>query len=337
MKPASSHPETTLDRRVCVAPMMDYTDRHFRFLLRCLSPGALLYTEMITTQALLRGDVARHLAFDKTEHPVALQLGGSEAGDLALAARLGADAGYDEINLNCGCPSDRVHSGRFGACLMAEPERVAAAVASMSAAVSVPVTVKCRIGIEPGQVGDDYENLRTFIDVVASAGCKVFILHARKAVLNGLSPKQNREIPPLRYDIVAQLRADFPQLTLVLNGGICNVAEVRAHLATFDGVMLGREICQNPYLLAELHQAIYAPEWELPTRESVVDRYASYVDVRLAEGHRLASMLRHALPLYASRPGGRAWRRYLSERASMSTSTSDLLRQALRLTVGQAA
>jgi tRNA-dihydrouridine synthase A len=320
-----------LDRRICVAPMMDYTDRHFRFLLRLLSPSALLYTEMITTQALIRGDAQRHLAFDVSEHPVALQLGGSEPADLAFAARMGADAGYDEINLNCGCPSDRVHSGRFGACLMGDPQRVADGVAAMRAAVSIPVTVKCRIGIEPGRAGDDVENLHDFIAAVAAAGCEVFIVHARKAILSGLSPKENREIPPLRYEVVEQMRRAFPSLTFVLNGGIRTVSEVQQHTLRFDGVMLGREICRNPYLLAELHQAVCDPIWELPTRESIVERYIPYVYARLSEGHRLAPMLRHALPLYADRAGGRAWRRYLSERASQPTSTPEVLSHALRL------
>jgi tRNA-dihydrouridine synthase A len=324
-------PAKLLDRRICVAPMMDYTDRHFRFLLRLLSPGALLYTEMVTTQALLRGDAQRHLAFDVSEHPVALQLGGSEPADLARAAKMGADAGYDEINLNCGCPSDRVHSGRFGACLMGEPQRVADGVAAMRAAVSIPVTVKCRIGIEPGPAGDDIENLHAFIRTVADAGCEVFVVHARKAILSGLSPKENREIPPLRYDAVAQIRRAFPQLTFVLNGGIRTSDEVSLHLQEFDGVMLGREICRNPYLLAELHRQVCDPRWELPTRESVVERYIPYVQARVREGHRLSSLLRHALPLYADRAGGRAWRRYLSERGTQPTASPEVLSHALRL------
>lgn len=320
-----------LDRRICVAPMMDYTDRHFRYLLRLLSPGALLYTEMITTQALLSGDAQRHLAFDVSEHPVALQLGGSEPVDLARAARMGADAGYDEINLNCGCPSDRVHSGRFGACLMGEPERVADGVAAMRAVVNIPVTVKCRIGIEPGPPGDEIDNLHVFIARVAAAGCDVFIVHARKAILAGLSPKENREIPPLRYEVVAELRRAFPQLTFVLNGGIRTRDEVCRHLQSFDGVMLGREICRNPYLLAELHRDVCNPSWQLPTRESVVERYLPYVQARVREGHRLSSLLRHALPLYADRAGGRAWRRYLSERGSQPTASPEVLSHALRL------
>jgi len=329
--PGMTVPAISLDRRICVAPMMDYTDRHFRFLLRLLSPGALLYTEMVTTQALLRGDAHRWLAFDTSEHPVALQLGGSDPKDLARAARMGADSGYDEINLNCGCPSDRVHSGRFGACLMGEPARVAECVAAMRAVVTIPVTVKCRIGIEPGPAGDDFANLCAFVSEVGAAGCDVFIVHARKAILSGLSPKENREIPPLRYEMVSNIRREFGNRTFVLNGGIRHVEEARTHLSMFDGVMLGREICRNPYLLAELHRAICDGQWDLPTRETVVERYIVYMQARLQEGHRLAPMLRHALPLYADRAGGRAWRRFLSERSSRASTTPEVLSQALRL------
>jgi tRNA-dihydrouridine synthase A len=310
--------------------MMDYTDRHFRFLLRCLSPSALLYTEMITTQAILRGDARRHLEFDASEHPVALQLGGSEPTELAAAAKVGADFGYDEINLNCGCPSDRVKSGRFGACLMGEPLRVAESVAEMRAAVNLPVTVKCRIGIEPRKAGDDYEFFRRFIETVASAGCTVFIVHARKAILNGLSPKENREIPPLRFDVAEQLRRDFSKLTLVVNGGIRAIVKVEEHLRVFDGVMLGREICDNPYRLVELHRLLHGTEWQ-PSRESVIERYLEYMRERLVEGHRLAPMLRHALALYAGQPRARSWRRFISERATLASTTPDILTEALRI------
>ncbi len=317
--------------------MMDYTDRHFRYLLRLLSPSALLYTEMINAQAIVRGDPQRFLTFDASEHPVALQLGGSDPQLLATAASIGAAYGYDEINLNCGCPSDRVLSGRFGACLMAEPQRVAESVAAMRAKVTVPVTIKCRIGIEPRAVGDDYEFLREFITTVAAAGCEVFIVHARKAILTGLSPKENREIPPLRFDVAEQLRRDFPQLTLIVNGGICTIKQTGEYLQTFDGVMLGREICQNPYRLAELHQAFFQPQWELPSREAVIARYVPYMHDRLAEGHRLAPMLRHVLALYAGRPGARSWRRFISERATLASTTPDILRDSLRIVGGATA
>lgn len=319
-------------RRICVAPMMDYTDRHCRYLLRLLSPSAFLYTEMITASAIVRGDAARLMAFDSAEHPVALQLGGGDPAELAKAARAGERAGYDEINLNCGCPSDRVKSGRFGACLMGEPALVARCVRAMRDAVSIPVTVKCRIGIEPMPTGatDEYTFLTDFIGEVARAGCDVFIIHARRAVLNGLNPKENREIPPLRYEVVQRLRGDFPALTLVLNGGVRSVAQACEHLNAFDGVMIGREAYQNPYLLALLHQALHDPEWS-PARESVVREYAAYVHARLLEGHRLRGMVRHIQGLYAGLPRVRSWRRYLSEQAGRPAANADLLLESLRI------
>ncbi|HKU16382.1 MAG TPA: tRNA dihydrouridine(20/20a) synthase DusA [Steroidobacteraceae bacterium] len=322
-----------LDRRCCIAPMMDYTDRHCRYFLRLLSPGALLYTEMITAAAIVRGDAARLLDFHPTEHPVALQLGGSNPDELAQAARTGAQFGYDEINLNCGCPSDRVQSGRFGACLMGEPQVVAECVGAMRAAVQIPVTVKCRIGIEPmpHTATDSYDFLVRFVAAVAQAGCTVFVVHARQAVLNGLSPKENREIPPLQYDVVRQLRADFPALTFVVNGGIRTLEDALEHLQLFDGVMIGREAYQNPYLLALLHRAVVDPQWQLPSREDIVERYVPYVQARLAEGHRLRSMVRHVQGLYAGLPRVRSWRRYLSEGAAAPDARAELLIDALRI------
>jgi tRNA-dihydrouridine synthase A len=322
-----------LDRRVCTAPLMDYTDRHCRYFLRLLSPSALLYTEMITASAIVRGDAARLLAFHPDEHPVALQLGGSNPSELAQAARMGERLGYDEINLNCGCPSDRVQSGRFGACLMAEPKLVAECVSAMREAVNVPVTVKCRIGIDPmpHTATDAYEFLVRFVNSVAQTGCTVFAVHARQAVLNGLSPKENREIPPLQYDVVRQLRADFPTLTFVVNGGIRTLEDALEHLRLFDGVMIGREAYQNPYLLALLHRAVVDPQWSLPSREEIVERYVPYVQDRLAEGHRLRSMIRHVQGLYAGLPRVRSWRRFLSERASAPDARADVLMDALRI------
>jgi tRNA-dihydrouridine synthase A len=297
--------------------MMDYTDRHCRYFMRLLSPSALLYTEMVTAMALLHGDAQRLLGFDAAEQPVALQLGGSDPDELAQAARLGEQFGYREINLNCGCPSDRVKSGQFGACLMAEPARVSECVSAMRSAVNVPVTIKCRIGVEPGMQGrNDVEFLREFIGTVAAAGCAVFVVHARRALLNGLSPKENREIPPLRYDVVAALRREFPQLTFVLNGGIRTLDEVMLQLQTFDGVMIGREAYQNPYLLSQLHQRITAPASLLPDRAAVVESYAAYVEHQLTLGERLGGMVRPMLGLYHACPGARAWRRFLSERVS---------------------
>ena len=323
----------SMDRRVSVAPMMDYTDRHCRYFLRLLSPGALLYTEMITAAAIVRGNADRLLAFDPAEHAVALQLGGSDPKELAAAARIGASYGYDEINLNCGCPSDRVQSGRFGACLMGEPALVAQCVRAMRDATDIPVTVKCRIGIEPmpNPAQETYAFLQDFVATVAAAGCDVFVVHARKAVLNGLSPKENREVPPLQYGVVERLRGDFPPLTFIVNGGVRTVDEVRSHLQKFDGVMLGREAYGNPYLLAQLHQACVDPQWTLPEREDVIEQYASYVRARVAEGHRLRAMVKHVQGLYAGLPNVRSWRRFLSEQSAQPQADAGLLLDALRI------
>jgi tRNA-dihydrouridine synthase A len=316
-----------MDRRIAVAPMMDYTDRHCRYLLRVLTPGALLYTEMVTAQALAHGDVERLLGFDPAEHPVALQLGGSDPELLARAARLGAEFGYDEINLNCGCPSDRVQSGRFGACLMAEPGLVADCVRAMREAVAVPVTVKCRIGIDDC---DDYAFLERFVATVGEAGVRTFIVHARKAILQGLSPKENREVPPLRYEVPLRLRQERPDLEVILNGGLRSLAQVREWLPRFDGVMLGRQAYQEPYLLADLHRECVDPSWTPPRRGEVVARYADYVERMAAAGHKVPLMLRHAQGLYAGLPGARAWRRLLGEHAARPGAGSDVLRASLR-------
>jgi tRNA-dihydrouridine synthase A len=326
-------PSVSMDRRVCVAPMMDYTDRHCRYFLRLLSPGALLYTEMVTAPAIVRGDADRLLTFDAAEHPVALQLGGSDPLELAKAARIGAAYGYDEINLNCGCPSDRVRSGRFGACLMGEPQLVAECVTAMRAAVTIPVTVKCRIGIDPMPAGstDEYAMLTDFISTVAAGGCDVFVIHARRAILDGLSPKENREIPPLRYEVVHRLREEFPNLTFVLNGGVKTADDVEGHLRHFHGVMLGREAYHNPYLLALLHQRIVEPDWELPERDSVIEQFAEYARARVSEGYRLRNMVRHIQGLYAGRPNVRSWRRFLSERCGEPAADPGLLLDALRI------
>ncbi len=329
----TSRSSAKLSRTISVAPMMDYTDRHCRFFLRLLSPSALLYTEMITAPAIVRGNAERLLAFDPAEHPVALQLGGSDPRELAIAARRGEECGYDEINLNCGCPSDRVQSGRFGACLMAEPQLVADCVTAMREAVKVPVTVKCRIGIDPmpSNCVGEYEFLTGFVSKVAATGCDVFVIHARRAVLKGLSPKENREIPPLRYDVARRLRADFPHLTFVLNGGLRSAEVVREQLEFFDGVMIGREAYQNPYLLALLHQSLVDPDWLLPSREQIIERYVPYVRERLAEGYRLRTMVRHVQGLYAGLPNVRSWRRFLSEQAAQPAANADLLMEALRI------
>jgi len=311
--------------QLSVAPMMDVTDRHCRYFLRLLAPGVRLYTEMITTQAILRGDRARLLAFDPAEHPVAIQLGGHDAAELALAARAAADAGYDEVNLNVGCPSDRVRDGRFGACLMGEPGLVADGVAAMCAAVRVPVTVKCRIGIDEQ---DSYGFLAGFVERVAAAGCRTFIVHARKAILAGLSPHENRTVPPLRYDVVHRLKADFPALTVILNGGITTLEAVAAQLPHVDGVMIGRKAAEDPYFLVALQERFlggYGPAGA-PAREAVVAAMQAYAE---REGVRIHHVTRHMLGLYHGRPGARRWRRFISERACLPGATPGLLARSL--------
>ena len=318
--------------------MMDWTDRHCRYFLRGFSAQTLLYTEMITAAAITRGDAARLLAFDPEEHPVALQLGGSEPRELATAARLGEAAGYDEINLNCGCPSDRVASGAFGACLMREPERVAECVAAMSAAVRVPVTVKMRIGVVSGTQREvagalerfdeaDFEALHEFVALCRQAGCRAAIVHARKAVLGGLSPKANREVPPLRYEAVRRLKGAFAALPVVVNGGFRTAAAALEALSWCDGVMLGREAYHRPVLLAELERAL-RPAAAPVCREALLERMARYAEQRLAEGHSLGSITRHMLGLYAGEPGTRAYRRLLSEGARAGGADAALIRRA---------
>ena len=318
---------TFAPHRFCVAPMMDYTDRHCRFLLRLLSRHALLYTEMVTTGAVLHGDRDYLLGFNPEEHPVALQLGGSDAKDLAEAARIGADFGYDEINLNVGCPSDRVQNGRFGACLMAEPHTVADGVAAMRATVNIPVTVKTRIGIDEK---DSYEELCAFVRTVAAAGCQRFIIHARKAWLHGLSPKENREIPPLRYDVAYQLKRDFPQLDIVINGGILSLADVQRHLAHVDGVMLGRAAINDPYVLAGVDTQVFGDAGAIPSRIEIVEAFLPYIERELAHGTRLSAMTRHLLGLFQGMPGARAWRRALSETTHLDGAGVHTVRAALQ-------
>ncbi len=297
--------------RACVAPMMDWTDRHCRHFHRLLSRHARLYTEMVTTGALLHGDVARHLRFGTDEHPVALQLGGSEPDDLAGAARLGAQWGYDEINLNCGCPSPRVQRGAFGACLMNEPARVADCVKAMRDAVAVPVTVKHRIGIDRNQ---DYGFVRDFVGTLADAGCSVFIVHARNAWLDGLSPKQNRDVPPLRYAQVHRLKADFPALTIVNNGGIASTADIAAQLAQVDGVMLGREAYHNPWSLTGWDAAWFGTRDVDLSREQVEQQMVGYMQREAAaHGTPWPAIARHMLGLRHGQPGARRWRQVWSD------------------------
>ncbi len=307
--------------------MLDWTDRHCRYFHRKLSKQTLLYTEMVTTGAILFGK-GDYLQFSSQEQPVALQLGGSDPKELAQAAKIGAERGYAEINLNVGCPSDRVQRGRFGACLMAEADLVAQCVDAMRQVVEVPVTVKHRIGIDEQ---DSYQFMLDFVGKVHEAGCDIFITHARKAWLSGLSPKENREVPPLDYPRVYQLKKDFPQCHISINGGIQTLAEVKQHLEYVDGVMLGRAAYQNPYLLAEADSLIFASADEAPTREDVVQAMLPYIEQQLAQGVRLNSIIRHMLGLYQSVPGARAWRRFLSENGRGDDKTVAVLEQAMEL------
>ncbi|MFA5982683.1 MAG: tRNA dihydrouridine(20/20a) synthase DusA [Methylococcaceae bacterium] len=313
----------------CIAPMLDWTDRHCRFFHRLLSKQTMLYTEMLTTGALIHGNHQEFLAFNQEEHPLALQLGGSNPRELAICAKMAEDYGYDEVNLNVGCPSDRVQNGRFGACLMAEPELVAACVAAMQAVVSVPVTVKTRIGIDHQ---DSYEELVNFVEIVSAAGCQTFIVHARKAWLSGLSPKQNREIPPLRYDVVYQLKQDFPKLNIILNGGISTLDQVKSTLTQVDGVMMGREAYQNPYLLAEVDQKIFGCNELTNSRQQIIESLLPYISNQLAMGIRLHSVTRHILGLFHGQYGARNWRRYLSEHANLRGVDEAVVLEALKLT-----
>lgn len=319
--PASA---TSTAKTLSVAPMMDWTDRHDRYFLRLFNPHVRLYTEMVTTGALIHGDRERFLKFDGSEHPLALQLGGSNPADLAACTKMAEDHGYDEVNLNVGCPSDRVQQNKIGACLMAEPTLVAECIATMQAAVKIPVTVKHRIGIDDL---DDYEHLVRFVETVAKTGCQTFIVHARIALLAGLSPKENREIPPLRYDDVYRLKQEFPHLAIHLNGGVKTVAEIARHWQHTDGVMVGREAYHNPWLLAEA-LPLFDEKATLPTREDILERYMDFMARELAAGVPLTQMTRHILGLYQGQAGARRWRQHISENAHRKGATLDVVRQA---------
>ena len=305
--------------------MMDWTDRHCRYFLRLISKRARLYTEMITAPALAHGDVPRHLDFDPAEHPVALQLGGSDPAQLAHAARLGEQWGYDEINLNCGCPSERVQTGSFGACLMAEPALVADCIRVMRDAVSVPVTVKHRIGLG---AADDYAFVRDFVGTVAGAGCDVFIVHARNAVLKGLSPKENREVPPLRYDVARQLKRDFPALTIVLDGGLTDWESIGRDSNGVDGVMLGRAAYHDPYLLADVDRRLFGATEPVPSRADIVESMVGYAVAQMPHGTPLRAITRHVLGLYHGVRGGRRFRQMLSDATRLQAADASLLRDA---------
>ena len=313
--------------KVSIAPMMDWTDRHCRFFLRLLTPSARLYTEMVTAAALTHGDAERLLQFDVVEHPVALQLGGSDPKMMADAAKLGAQAGYDEININVGCPSDRVQSGQFGACLMSSPDVVASCFKEMSSVSDVPVTVKTRIGIDD-QIS--YEFLREFVAILHTAGCDTFIVHARVAILQGLSPRENRSVPPLHYDRVYELKREFPDLTIVLNGGIVSTEQVLSHLETVDGVMIGRQAYHQPYFLTELEAVLFDhKDWQAPSRHEVIELMIPYIERQMSAGTELKNITRHLLGLYAGQPGARAWRRHLSEHTHLPGAGIEVLQEAL--------
>jgi len=314
-------------RRISIAPMMDCTDRHFRRLIRAITQKTYLYTEMITTGAVIYGDRERLLDFSHVEHPVALQLGGSDPKALAESSKIAKDWGYDEVNLNVGCPSDRVQSGKFGACLMKEPELVAECVAAMRAVVDIPITVKTRIGVDDQ---DAYALLCQFIGTVNTAGCETFILHARKAWLKGLSPKENRNVPPLHYDRVYQLKKDFPDLEIIINGGISALDETHAHLDHVDGVMLGREAYSNPYLLATIDRDFYESDSPIKSRHEVVLDYLPYIIEQHVQGIPLRRLTRHLIGLFRGVPGAKVWRRYLSEKVGQE-STVNVVEEALGL------
>lgn len=308
--------------------MLDWTDKHCRYFHRLLSQEAVLYTEMVTTGAILHGDARRHLQFNEAEHPVALQLGGSEPADMTQCAGIAQSYGYDEVNINVGCPSERVQRGAFGACLMAEPQLIAECVRAMQGEVDIPVTVKHRIGIDDQE---DYSAMHHFVETVANAGCKTFIVHARKAWLKGLSPKQNRDIPPLRYELVYQLKEDFPELEIIINGGIKTLDECQQHLEHVDGVMVGREAYQNPWMLAQVDALLYGKPALLERRKQVLPALYEYVEQQVAGDVHLNHMSRHVLGLFQGLPGAKKWRRYISENAHKSGSGVEVLQAAADL------
>ena len=314
--------------RLSVAPMLDWTDRDFRYMCRLLSRHTLLYTEMVTTGALLHGNSERFLDHDAAEYPLALHLGGCDLKDLASCAKLAEDAGFQEVNLNVGCPSDRVQNGQFGACLMARPDLVAECVAAMKAAVSIPITVKTRLGIDEQ---DSYEFLYQFVRAINNADADALILHARKAWLQGLSPKQNRDVPPLDYERVYQIKADFPQLHIDINGGIHTLSDALEHLQRIDGAMIGRAIYQQPYLLAAADQQIFGDHYVVASEPEIVEQMLPYIEQRMHEGRPLKSITRHMLGLFQGQPGAKRWRRYLSENAHLSGAGIDVIRQAIKL------
>ncbi|OKH18004.1 tRNA dihydrouridine(20/20a) synthase DusA [[Limnothrix rosea] IAM M-220] len=313
---------------VSVAPMMDRTDRHFRYLMRQITRRTLLHTEMVTTGAIIHGDRPKLLDFDPEEHPLSLQLGGDNPTDLAECAKVGEDWGYDEINLNVGCPSPRVQKGNFGACLMTQPELVAECIAAMQDAVKIPVTVKHRIGVDEQ---DSYEHLHRFVEVVSQTGCDRFSVHARKAWLQGLSPKENRTVPPLRYEDVYRLKEDFPQLWIEINGGITTLDQTKTHLKEVDAVMIGRAAYDNPYIFATVDRDIYGEDAEPKTRHEIVEAMLPYIERNHKKGVKLHSISRHMLSLFLGQPGTKAWKRYITEEGRGHEVSCEVIEQALAL------
>ena len=319
-----------INRRFTIAPMMEWSDRHCRYFWRQLTQEAVLYTEMVTTGAILHAGPERFLPFNPEEEPIALQLGGSNPQDLAKCAKIAQDWGYDEVNLNCGCPSDRVQNGMFGACLMAKPQLVADCIKAMQDQCEIPVTVKHRIGIDDME---DYKDMVAFVEPIAATGCKTFIVHARKAWLQGLSPKENREIPPLKYELVYQLKRDFPELEIILNGGLTDLASCDTPLQHVDGVMLGRAAYQNPYILAEVDQHFYNSDAPVKSREQVLLDFMPYVEKQLTKGVHLNHITRHILGLFQGMPGAKLFRRHLSQNAHLKGAGIEVLQQALNIIV----
>lgn len=326
--PAPSDSADNPNRRLSVAPMMEYTDRHCRYLLRLITRQTLLYSEMVTSGAVLKGDRNYLLGFSDSEHPLALQLGGSNPDELAEATKIAEQWGYDEVNLNVGCPSGKVQTGAIGACLMATPETVSRCVRAMQEAAKIPVTVKCRIGIDDQ---DSYDDLNRFIQYVADSGCRTFIVHARKAILQGLSPKQNRDIPPLNYPRVYRLKAEHPELEIIINGGITDLNQTAQHLQSVDGVMIGREAYHNPYILADADHRIFGQQGRSRTRKEVFDQFVDYVAKEIANGTPLKHMARHSFGLFHGQPGARLYRRYLSEQMHQTDAGIQILKEAASL------
>ena len=313
------------DRRLSIAPMMDRTDRHFRYFLRLISKHVLLYTEMVTSGAIIHGDRDRFLYYSPSEHPLALQIGGSDPNDLAICAEIAEENGFDEVNLNIGCPSDRVQTGKFGACLMAEPELVADCIAAMNSKVDIPITIKTRIGIDNYET---YDELVTFVDLTRQAGCKTFIIHARMAWLAGLSPKENRDIPPLQYDTVYQLKKDIPRLEIVINGGFTSMEQVTEQYRYVDGVMIGRAVYANPYLLAKVDQIVFGEQYPVISRREILEKYIDYIKDNLEQGIYLNHMVRHILGLFQGQFGARNFRRIISENAYQQGAGIEVLKKA---------